>query len=102
MKEKEYIFNNKTGGFDEANAKSSVDCQVSVLAKLPRCCFLSDAGRRCKKSANFRSNVFLDYGIYKKTLWVEVNLCSEHFLQLGNNKKKARLTPIKLRVKLIA
>jgi len=71
--------------------RSRVQKQVSVLAKLPRCCFLSDAGRRCKKSADFRSNVFLDTEIYKKTQWIEVNLCNEHFLQLGNkDKKKAR------------
>lgn len=68
-----------------------VELPVSVLTKLPRCCFLSDAGRRCKKSADFRSNVFLENEIYDKTQWVEINLCKEHFLQLkGKEKLKAR------------
>ncbi len=54
---------------------------------LPRCSFLDDNLKRCRKHSAIKHRIVLDTEIYA-TQWVEVNLCIDHALLLGKDFTK--------------
>ena len=60
------------------------------MKTLPRCTYLDENGKRCRKRSALKLRLHLDNEIYKYPRWVEVNLCIEHFIHLGGDFKKEK------------
>ncbi len=57
---------------------------------LPQCNYLDENGKRCRRRSGIKEKLFLDVEIYESPGWVEVNLCPQHFTQLGGDFNKKR------------
>ena len=55
------------------------------LNQLPRCAFVNENNKRCRKHSAIKHRVYLDESIYGINHCVEINLCVEHALLLGKD-----------------
>ena len=60
---------------------------MSKDKQLPRCAFLDDNMKRCRKRSAIKHQVFLDNEIYGSNA-VEVNLCIDHAVLLRKDFTK--------------
>lgn len=48
------------------------------LKEQPRCNYLNQDGKRCRRRSGIVLRVHLEPELYKFPTWVEINLCPEH------------------------
>lgn len=61
------------------------DTLKKEIKKFPQCAFLDEDGKRCRCRSAIKHQLHLENELYNYPRWVEVNLCSEHFLHLGGD-----------------
>jgi len=56
---------------------------VIDATRILQCAFLHENGKRCKKKSITKLKLHLENKFYKYPVWVEVNLCSVHYVHFG-------------------